>query len=171
MKPVPEMPDSGAPASERHIPLADEAATGRLGRIIAGALRPGDTVLLAGPLGVGKSALARAVIRALLGDAEADVPSPSYTLVNVYETPAGEVWHADLYRLADPASELAELGLDEALGAAIVLIEWADRLAVPPPGRRLEVGLDFAPGGARRARLRLVGGGWEALTQALEETP
>jgi tRNA threonylcarbamoyladenosine biosynthesis protein TsaE len=148
--------------------LADEPETARLGAALAGALRPGDTVLLSGPLGAGKSALARAVIATLLGDPAAEIPSPSYTLVNVYDTDRGAVWHADLYRLSGAAEELEELGLDEALGAALVLVEWPERLGPALPARRLEVHLSAPPGGGRDAAVGLRGDGWDRVVALLQ---
>lgn len=114
--------------------ITDEATTAALGRLLAAILRPGQTVLLDGPVGAGKSHLARALIRARQGPAAEDVPSPTFTLVQTYDDPAGtEIWHADLYRLTDPA-ELDELGLDEAQDTGICLIEWPDRLDRIPRG-------------------------------------
>ena len=113
---------------------ADEALTAGLARALAPLLRPGDTLLLDGPVGAGKTHFARALIRARQGDAAEDVPSPTFTLVQTYADAEGvELWHADLYRLAD-ASELVELGLDEALADSVTLIEWPDRMGTPPPG-------------------------------------
>ncbi|TIS69796.1 MAG: tRNA (adenosine(37)-N6)-threonylcarbamoyltransferase complex ATPase subunit type 1 TsaE, partial [Mesorhizobium sp.] len=89
--------------------LADEAATARLGEDLAMALRPGDAIALKGDLGAGKSTLARALIRALADDAGLEVPSPTFTLVQSYETRV-PVHHFDLYRLSSP-DELDELGL------------------------------------------------------------
>ncbi len=106
--------------------VTDEDAMTRFGARLADELRPGDTVLLRGPIGAGKSHLARAMIQSVIGPDE-HVPSPTFTLVQTYETEGTEIWHTDLYRLSD-SSELVELGLDEALGTAIVLIEWPDRL-------------------------------------------
>lgn len=113
---------------------ADETLTAALARMLAATLLPGQTILLDGPVGAGKTHFARAFIRARQGDAAEDVPSPTFTLVQTYDDPIGtEIWHADLYRLTDP-SELAELGLDEALTDAICLIEWPDRLERLPDG-------------------------------------
>lgn len=106
--------------------LPDEAATGRLGAAIAGALRSGDVVYLSGDLGMGKSSLARGLIRALTKP-DQDVPSPTFTLVQPYETAAFPLLHLDLYRIEDP-DEIYELGLDEALPAAVLVIEWPEKL-------------------------------------------
>ncbi len=129
--------------------LADEAATDRLGGWLAPRLRAGDCLLLEGPIGAGKSHLARAIIRARLGRME-DVPSPSFTLVQSYQAEDVEIWHADLYRLTHP-DEALELGLDEAMTHAITLIEWPERLG------------DAAPRDAMRLRLSAAGEGRQAL--------
>ena len=112
--------------------LPDLYATEALAACISPRLGPGDTVLLSGEIGAGKTSFARALIRARMG-AEVEVPSPTYTLVQTYAAPDVEIWHADLYRLGDPG-EAAELGLDAAVGEAICLIEWPDRMqdALPP---------------------------------------
>jgi tRNA threonylcarbamoyl adenosine modification protein YjeE len=132
--------------------LPDEAATAGLAARVAAAARPGDLIALTGELGAGKTAFARAFIRARAGTA-LDVPSPTFTLVQTYDLPDGMVWHVDLYRIGR-AAEARELGLDEALGEAIVLIEWPDRLGADLPVPRLDIALSFGPDdGARQARL------------------
>ncbi len=122
-------------AGQVNLTLRAEDETAAFAGRIAGCLRAGDTLLLEGPIGAGKSAFARAVIRALAG-AEIDVPSPTFTLVQTYELPTAEVWHCDLYRLTNP-DEVLELGLDEAFTTAICLIEWPDRLGDTAPAGAL----------------------------------
>ena len=149
--------------------LPDAAATDALGRALSARLAPGDTVLLTGDLGAGKSHLARAIIQTRMAQhgAVEDVPSPTYTLVQTYRIGAVEMIHADLYRLGD-ASELVELGLDDAMsGPAICLIEWPDRLDHAPMEA---LHITLAPDGpGRRATLngpsRLIDG-IEALAHA-----
>ena len=109
--------------------LSDAQATTRLGQVIAPLLAAGDSVLLYGPLGMGKSTLARGLIRALTTPDE-DVPSPTFTLVQFYES-APPVAHFDLYRLTRP-EEAFEMGLDEALDEGCVVIEWPERLGEAP---------------------------------------
>ena len=105
--------------------LADDAATATLGVRLAAELRPGALVLLSGGLGAGKTALARSIVRTLVGDPGMDVPSPSFALVQPYEAAGAPLLHADLYRLRDPR-EIDELGLFETADA-IVLVEWPER--------------------------------------------
>lgn len=109
--------------------LPDAEATARLGQAIAPLLRPGEAVLLYGPLGMGKSTLARGLIRALTRPDE-DVPSPTFTLVQFYESDP-PIAHFDLYRLTRP-EEAFEIGLDEALDEGCALIEWPERLGDDP---------------------------------------
>lgn len=145
-------------------------ATARLAARIAPHLRAGDVIGLHGDLGAGKSHFCRALISArlgALGRTETHIPSPSYTLVQSYDLDEVELSHVDLYRLGDP-SELAELGLDEAFGTAICLVEWADRLGGMSPHRRLDLRLDFMAGQdcARHARFEAHGLGWAWLADA-----
>lgn len=127
--------------------LPGSDATEALGRRLAALARSGDTILLEGPIGAGKSCLARAFIRARLGREE-EVPSPTFTLVQVYEAGGVEVWHADLYRLTHP-DEVWELGLDDAFETAICLVEWPDRLGAHVPTDALRIRLDTAGDGRR----------------------
>ena len=115
------------------IALPDAEATTALGQAVAPLLAPGDSVLLYGPLGMGKSTLARGLIRALTTPDE-DVPSPTFTLVQFYESDP-PVAHFDLYRLTRP-EEAFEIGLDEALDEGCAVIEWPERLG-EAPGRFL----------------------------------
>ncbi len=124
------------PETELHLAAPDDTA--RLGRWLAGCLRPGDTLLLQGPIGSGKSHLARSVIQSRLGRPE-EVPSPTFTLVQTYGEGDTEIWHADLYRLGHP-DEVIELGLDDAFGHAICLIEWPERLGRAAPASALRLG-------------------------------
>lgn len=137
--------------------LPDEAATARLGQALAAELRPGEAVCLSGPLGAGKSTLARALVRALTSATE-EVPSPTFTLVQFYEGPRLRVAHFDLYRLSNP-DEAYEIGLDEALDDGAAIIEWPERLEGRLPADRLDVEIAMA-GEGRSARL-VPHGAWE----------
>lgn len=120
--------------------LSSEDDTAQLGRTLSGFAKAGDCILLRGQIGAGKSALARAFIRARLG-AGIDVPSPTFTLVQTYDHGDVEIWHADLYRLTDP-QEVVELGLADALDDQICLIEWPELLGDMTPETALDIQLD-----------------------------
>ena len=146
--------------------LADEAATNSLAESVSGALRPGDLVTLQGDLGSGKTTFARHLIRTLSGNAELEVPSPTFTLVQNYETPRGHVVHADLYRLGDP-SELAEIGWDEIGGEPIVLVEWPERAGEELSHDRLALELKIANSGQSRQAVLEGHGSWAARLKRL----
>jgi tRNA threonylcarbamoyl adenosine modification protein YjeE len=124
--------------------LPDEAATILLAHRIAGFVGANDLVTLSGDLGAGKTTLARALIRELVGEAELEVPSPTFTLMQVYDGKRFPIVHADLYRIKSP-DELIELGWDEAAEGALLLVEWADRAGDQLPEDRLDVALLLNP--------------------------
>jgi len=140
----------------REIELPDAAATLALGRRLGAALRVGDVVCLHGELGAGKTTLARGAIEAWAGKPE-EAPSPTYTLVQTYEGPRGELWHVDLYRLKRP-EDAWELGLEDAFQAAACLIEWPERLQGQTPHDRLEIAL--VPVGEGRHAALSAHGAW-----------
>jgi tRNA threonylcarbamoyl adenosine modification protein YjeE len=144
------------------------AATRDLGGRLAGLLRSGDVIALRGPLGAGKTELARALIRARAGNL-IEVPSPSYTLVQDYGLQDLAIRHIDLYRIED-AAELAELGLDAPASGEAWLIEWPERAEAALPADRLDVELHQGDGPeARRARL-LAGTGWRERLATLNHS-
>ena len=148
--------------AEGEFRLDHEADTRRLGAAIAAELKRHEAVCLSGPLGAGKSTLARGLIQALAGEAT-EVPSPTFTLVQTYETSALTLAHFDLYRLAKP-EDVVELGLDEALDEGAAVIEWPEKLGHHLPADRLDVELRIE-GDRRRASLN-PHGAWEG--RALE---
>ena len=133
--------------------------TGELAQAFGAILRPGDQILLEGPVGAGKTHFARCLIQSMLGWAE-DVPSPTFTLVQTYDTAGSAIWHADLYRLTS-THEIEELGLIDAFHDAICLVEWPDRLGPLAPADALEISL--SPGteeDSRRLTAEWSGGDW-----------
>lgn len=155
----PEDDPSGPRETVLDITLAGESETESLAHGIAARIQAGDVICLFGDLGAGKSHFARAFIRALT-HADQEVPSPTFTLVQVYDAEKApgplEIWHADLYRLGGP-EEIAELGLADAFTDAVVLIEWPERALSEIPGKRLEIHLSFCDKATER-RARLLGG-------------
>jgi tRNA threonylcarbamoyl adenosine modification protein YjeE len=109
--------------------VKNEADLAEVAAEIAPKLSGGSIMALEGDLGAGKTALTRAIIRHLTGNPELDVPSPTFTLVQTYDTPKGELWHFDLYRLKHP-EEIFEIGWEDALSSGgIIIIEWPERIA------------------------------------------
>jgi tRNA threonylcarbamoyladenosine biosynthesis protein TsaE len=145
--------------------LPDLAATEALAERLAAIARPGDCILLEGPLGAGKTALARAFLRAAAADPAMEVPSPSFTLVQIYDTKIGPVFHYDLWRL-DGSASLAELDWEDALDG-VVLVEWADRLGPLRPNDALTITLRLLDGEVREATLA----GWAERIAALGIEP
>ena len=134
--------------------LPDPDATEALARQLAARVPAGSCLLLSGPIGAGKSHFARAFIRARIGY-DQDIPSPTFTLVQVYEGEKEDIWHADLYRLTHP-DEAVELGLADAFGRALTLIEWPDRLG------------DMAPQNAVSLTFRVEGEGRQVEISGLD---
>ncbi len=163
-------PDS--PDKPAYISLPDQAATQDLGRRLARAVRVGDVIALRGDLGTGKTTLARALVQAVLAvhGLKEEVPSPTFTLVQTYETPDLALWHVDLYRIDEPA-EVRELGLDDALDDGVILVEWPDQgggaieaLSLD----RLDISLSLTGEGGRAARLTAHGGWVERLPEIVK---
>lgn len=149
------------------IELRSPDQTARLAVKIGAQLVAGDCLLLDGPVGAGKTHFARHLIRSLM-DIPEDVPSPTFTLVQTYDTRAGEVWHADLYRITSP-NEIEELGLTEAFSQAICLVEWPDNLGDLAPGDALQLTLlpDSAEDDARRAIFEWSADRWTSVLEQL----
>lgn len=161
------LPDDAV--SVRDVAAGDLAATEQLAGVLAAVARPGDVFLLCGDLGAGKTAFARGFIVArarMCGQEAGPVPSPTFTLVQRYDFDV-PVLHADLYRL-DSADEAAELGLDEAYGESVTLIEWPDRLAGRVPPHRLDIAIRELPEHPSARRITLTGRGrWAPRLDAL----
>jgi tRNA threonylcarbamoyladenosine biosynthesis protein TsaE len=137
------------------LPLPDLAATESLAARLAAIARQGDCILLEGPLGAGKTAFARAFLRTAANDPTMEVPSPSFTLVQIYDTKIGPIFHYDLWRLEGPDS-LTELDWDDALDG-IVLVEWPERLGPLRPANALTLTIRLLDNDAREATLT----GWD----------
>jgi len=138
---------------ETVVTLKDEAATAALGARIASALEPGDAVLISGELGAGKTTLVRSILRAL--GVEDHVPSPTFTLVQAYETPALQVSHFDLYRI-ESEREILELGFEDSLNTGAALVEWPER-GVPERLGSGALRLTLTPTGEKTREARIAG--------------
>lgn len=147
------------------ISLSSPEETETLAQRLAPYLCAGDTVLLEGPIGAGKSFFCRSIILSILADPE-DVPSPTFTLVQVYDGPDFPIWHCDLYRLTHP-DEAWELGLDEAFESALCLVEWPDRLAGQEPKDSLRLSFVSENGEARLLKIQSYSQRWSNLREVL----
>ena len=148
------------------VTLADSGATARLAAALARLLRVGDLVALEGDLGAGKTAFARALIRALTR-ADEEVPSPTFTLVQTYEAAEFDIWHFDLYRLVKP-EDAFELGIEDAMAEGVTVIEWPDRLGPYLPRDRLTVAIAFGANENERIATLSGGGDWPERLKGLE---
>jgi tRNA threonylcarbamoyladenosine biosynthesis protein TsaE len=144
--------------------LADEAATARFAARVAALLAPGDLVCLLGSLGAGKTVFARGVVTALAersGTPVDEVPSPTFTLVQLYDFPDFMLYHFDLYRI-DRAEDVFELGIEDALAEGVSLIEWPEKMASLLPVERLDIDLSQGPVETARLATLTPHGGWVA---------
>jgi N-acetylmuramate 1-kinase len=146
----------------------DEARLTRIAGLIALKVGAGDLITLTGDLGAGKTTFARALIRALLDDDAAEVPSPTFTLVQAYATPRIEIAHFDLYRLNSP-DELDEVGFDDAVATGLALVEWPARAGDRLHGHRLDVALTAGPSAETRTVTLTPDGAWSARLERLRE--
>jgi len=147
--------------------LPSSEATSELAQTIARILVPGDVVMLDGPIGAGKTHFARSLIQSLMEVPE-DVPSPTFTLVQTYEVPTGELWHADLYRLSH-VDEVEELGLIAAFDDAVCLIEWPEKLEDlrPENALTLRFSLDEDSEDARQMELVWSADKWDSRLKGI----
>ncbi|MSQ87273.1 MAG: tRNA (adenosine(37)-N6)-threonylcarbamoyltransferase complex ATPase subunit type 1 TsaE [Alphaproteobacteria bacterium] len=139
-----------------HMMCRSTIETEHLAAKLAGIVQIGDVIGLSGDLGAGKTTFARGFVRALT-NAHDDVPSPTFTLMQAYDTAKGPLWHCDLYRLTKPDDAL-ELGLEEAFGTSICLVEWPERMGTLLPKSRLLLTFQFEPSDANLRRIECDGG-------------
>lgn len=151
------------------IDLASAETTAQFAIAIAQRLKSGNCVLLAGSVGAGKTHFARAAIQSLMSIVE-DVPSPTFTLVQTYDTKIGEVWHADLYRLTH-SDELYELGLEDAIETCVSFIEWPENLTALMPKRYLKLHFELSENSAdmRHVTIEAIGGDWKEIETVIAE--
>lgn len=143
----------------RTLIIEDETALAAFAARLRPHLKAGDVVALKGGLGAGKTAFARALIRLCLQNPEEEVPSPTFTLVQTYETPEIVLWHFDLYRLEGKEEDILELGWEDAMREGICLVEWPERLGRLLPKNRLEVEIGFDPASETKRHVILTGHG------------
>jgi N-acetylmuramate 1-kinase len=146
------------------LPLSNETATANLMADLVLLIGPGDVITLSGDLGAGKTAAARAMIRYLAGDDALEVPSPTFTLAQVYDLPPFPLVHADLYRINDPA-ELEEIGLSPLPEGTVALIEWPERAPSALPEDRIDIALSHRPALGSTARAAEITGYGKAAGQ------
>lgn len=151
----------------RCVKLNSPEATTRFAEQLSDVLSGGDVVLLEGPIGSGKSHFSRAIIQSLILEPE-DVPSPTFTIVQSYETPGFPIWHCDLYRLTSP-DEALELGLDEAFESALCLIEWPDRLGVEQPENALHISFEHFGEEGRKLSFKYSDKKWSKILEFVDE--
>ena len=153
-------------AHQLELILSSPEETAAFAQRLAPKLGTGDVVLLEGDIGAGKTHFARSLIQSLLSEPE-DVPSPTFTLVQVYDAPEFEIWHVDLYRLTSP-DEVVELGLIEAFEDALCLVEWPDRLADLTPDSALTMRLQMLEDvGVRSMKLSAESPRWSKIFRDL----
>src|SRR6202162_5161722 len=153
-----------SPPTTFSLALSNETATANLMADLVLLIGPGDVVTLSGDLGAGKTAAARAMIRYLAGDDAVEVPSPTFTLAQVYDLPPFPLLHADLYRIND-ASELEEIGLSPLPEGTVALIEWPERAPSPLPADRIDIALSHRPALGSTARAAEITGHGRAAAQ------
>ncbi|OKH87569.1 tRNA (adenosine(37)-N6)-threonylcarbamoyltransferase complex ATPase subunit type 1 TsaE [Thalassospira sp. TSL5-1] len=153
---------------QKTIEIKDQAGTEDLAARLAAVAGKGDVILMHGTLGMGKSAFCRAYIRALANNPHEEVPSPTFTLVQIYDLEPVPVWHFDLYRLSDP-EEVHELDIEDAFSEAVSLIEWPDRLEYLTPETRLDIYIEPGPNpDARQIKLVAHGDEWAKRLATLD---
>ncbi len=145
--------------------LPDLRATEALAARLAAAARQGDVIALAGPLGSGKTTFARAFIRARV-PGHYDVPSPTFTLVELYDGDGPTIWHFDLFRIEAP-DEAWELGIEDAFADGISLIEWPERLGALMPASHLAITLAFGPSARSRVAMLAPSASWSPRLEGL----
>ena len=150
-----------------HTETTSPDQTADLAISIGQVLKAGDCLLLVGSVGAGKSLFARALIQSLQ-DTPEDVPSPTFTIVQTYETKLGDLWHCDLYRISSP-HEVIELGLDDAMATAVTLIEWPENLADLTPPDALTIRINDLGGDVRKLSFESTDADWAASLEKVFE--